>query len=60
MIDIKQEDGQARAGFLKTAHYRCKTPMFMPVATKAAVKLITTDELAEIDVQSIISNAFLL
>lgn len=60
MFEISHSDGNARVGILKTRHYKSKTPMFMPVATKLAVKYITTDDMLEMDVQSFISNAFVL
>ena len=60
MFTIKAEDNQARTGVLKTAHGKVETPSFMPVATKAAVKLITTHDLEEMGAQSLISNAFIL
>ncbi|NJD51472.1 MAG: tRNA guanosine(34) transglycosylase Tgt [Candidatus Methanoperedens sp.] len=48
----------ARAGKLMTNHGIIDTPAFMPVATKATVKTITTDELYEMGTQVLISNAF--
>ncbi len=50
--------GRARAGELKTAHSVVKTPAFMPVATKASVKTLSSEELQDIGVEMIISNAF--
>lgn len=60
MFTIKAEDGLARTGVLETGHGKIITPNFKPVATKAAVKLITTDDLLEMGCSSTISNAFLL
>jgi len=60
MFKLTHEYNKARIGRLKTKHGTVETPMFMPVATKGAVKLIDTDELKEMNVQGIISNAFLL
>jgi len=48
----------ARAGKLRTNHGIIDTPAFMPVATKAAVKTITPDELYDMGTQVLISNAF--
>jgi len=39
----------ARAGKLRTNHGIIDTPAFMPVATKATVKTIATDELYEME-----------
>lgn len=35
----------ARRGVLSTAHGKVETPMFMPIATKAALKTVAADEL---------------
>ena len=50
----------ARVGLLKTVHGTAETPFFMPVATKGAVKFLTSDMLKEMPVQALISNGFLL
>jgi len=60
---LSQEDSKnsrARAGILKTEHGKLNTPFFMPVATKGAAKLLTSEELIECGVECIISNALLL
>jgi len=49
---------KARAGKLKTNHGIVDTPVFMPVATKATVKALSPEELYEMNIQAIISNAF--
>lgn len=41
-----------------TAHGQINTPAFMPVATKGTVKSISPDELEEMGVQMVISNAY--
>lgn len=60
MFKIKNKDGHARAGILKTAHGKVETPFFMPVATKTAVKYLDPRDLQEIGIQAIIANAFVL
>ncbi|MBI4053681.1 MAG: tRNA guanosine(34) transglycosylase Tgt [Candidatus Diapherotrites archaeon] len=50
----------ARAGRLKLCHGTVETPLFMPVATKGAVKFISTKELEQLGTKTIISNSFLL
>ena len=35
---LKKTDGRARLGEIQTAHGVIKTPIFMPVGTKATVK----------------------
>ncbi|WP_456475402.1 tRNA guanosine(34) transglycosylase Tgt [Candidatus Pyrohabitans sp.] len=51
---------EARTGRLHTAHGAVKTPCFMPVATKAGVKTLASEELLELGVEAIISNALVL
>ncbi|MBN1940815.1 MAG: tRNA guanosine(34) transglycosylase Tgt [Candidatus Diapherotrites archaeon] len=51
---------KARAGTLKTAHGKIQTPFFMPVATKASVKLLSNEEVEGTGTQCLISNAFIL
>lgn len=60
MFKIAHKDGKARVGVLKTKTGEYETPFFMPVATKGAVKYISTEELEEMSTQALISNAFLL
>ncbi len=60
MFKITEESGNARCGVLQTGHGRVETPNFKPVATKGAVKLISSDDLHEMGVQELISNAFIL
>ncbi len=60
-FEIKHKDSScsARTGILKTAHGEIKTPFFMPVATKGAVKNILNSELKEMGFDCLISNAFI-
>jgi len=51
---------RARLGVLETAHGKVETPAFMPVASKGTVKLLSSRDLEELDVQALITNAFLL
>ncbi len=60
MFKITHQDGKARVGKLKTAHGTIETPFFMPVATKATGKYITTDDYKNLPAKAIISNSFLL
>jgi len=56
---IAHKNSSARTGILKTAHGKIKTPFFMPVATKGAVKNILHSQLIEMDFDCLISNAFI-
>lgn len=60
MFEIERGDKGARAGKLITAHGAVNTPCFMPVATKGSVKTLTSDELGDLDIEALISNAFVL
>ena len=59
-ITHSPEGDEARAGVLSTAHGLVHTPAFMPVATKATVKTLTSEDLRELDVEAVISNGYLL
>jgi queuine tRNA-ribosyltransferase len=59
-IEKKERNGSARAGILKTSHGDALTPFFMPVATKAAPRYLSSHDLKDIKVQAIISNALIL
>jgi len=55
---VKSTDGNARTGLLKLKHGNIETPDLMPVATKATVKALTTDDLNELGAQIIIGNTY--
>ena len=57
-FEIEGTRGRARAGLLTTPHGVVKTPAFMPVATQAAVKLLTPDELEETGTRIMVANAY--
>lgn len=59
-IKYKDKRTKARIGVLKTRRGKIETPFFMPVATKASVKHISSAELEEIGVKAVISNTFIL
>ena len=54
----KSKKSQARLGMLKTAHGEIQTPFFMPIATKAAVKNLTVDEIEDLGAEIILSNTY--
>ena len=57
---ITHQSGNARVGILKTAHGTIETPFFMPAATKATGKHLTTDDYAKAGVKALIANALIL
>lgn len=52
------KDSLARTGTLKTPHGEIKTPVFMPVGTKASVKTLSQEDLEKLDAQIILSNTY--
>jgi len=56
----KDKKTKARIGVLKTKSGVIETPFFMPVATKATTKCLTSEELENIRVPAVISNALIL
>ncbi|MEK6872910.1 MAG: tRNA guanosine(34) transglycosylase Tgt [Nanoarchaeota archaeon] len=59
-IKYKDKKTKARVGILKTKKGFLETPLFLPVATKTAVKFIDSLRLKELNVKAIISNSFIL
>ncbi|MBI3553665.1 MAG: tRNA guanosine(34) transglycosylase Tgt [Elusimicrobia bacterium] len=49
---------QARAGVLRTPHGDFETPAFMPVATQATVKAISSEDLDTLGVRGILANSY--
>ncbi|MBW3015376.1 tRNA guanosine(34) transglycosylase Tgt [Candidatus Woesearchaeota archaeon] len=60
MFKIKAESGSARLGQLKTKSGRFETPFFMPAATMATGKCISTDDYDSIGLRNLICNALVL
>ncbi len=59
-IRYKDKKTKARAGIIKTKSGKIETPFFMPVATKTAVKHISSHDLEEMNCKAVISNTFIL
>jgi len=55
---ITAKDSKARTGILKLKHGTIKTPEIMPVATKATVKALSSEELVELGAQLLICNTY--
>ena len=58
VFEVTARDGLARAGILHTAHGDVRTPVFMPVVTKATVKAVDPDELRTLGAQVILGNTY--
>ena len=57
-IEKKDKNTEARTGILKTAHGPVKTPVFMPVGTKATVKAIRPEDLYGFGSNIILGNLY--
>lgn len=59
MFTLQSESGTARSGILQTAHGKVKTPVFMPVATRGAIKAaVGFDELDKLGAQISLGNTY--
>ena len=57
-FEVEATDGAARAGVLWTAHGPVRTPVFMPVGTKATVKALDPLELEALGAQIVLGNTY--
>jgi queuine tRNA-ribosyltransferase len=48
----------ARTGIITTPHGRIKTPAFIVVGTKATVKAMTVEQVADVKAQAVLANAY--
>jgi queuine tRNA-ribosyltransferase len=55
---VEATDGEARAGVLRTAHGDVPTPAFMPVGTKATVKIVDPQELHDVGTTILLGNTY--
>jgi queuine tRNA-ribosyltransferase len=58
MFTLHNQKGKARRGRLDLAHGSIETPFFMPIATKGAVKTLSSTDMAEIGAQILLSNTY--
>lgn len=52
------QDGAARTGTLKTPHGEVRTPAFMPVGTRAAVKAVDPEDLVGVGAEIVLANTY--
>ena len=57
-FEIQSRDGAARTGVLRTAHGDIHTPAFIPLATKATVRSLASEEVAELGYELILGNTY--
>ena len=55
---LHAEDGDARAGVLRTSHGDVPTPAFMPVATQGSVKALDAQDLRGVGAKIVLGNAY--
>ncbi len=55
---MEAQDGQARTGWLDTTHGRVRTPAFIPVGTRAAVKAVDTGDVERTGAEIILANTY--
>jgi queuine tRNA-ribosyltransferase len=55
---VRDRDGAARTGALATAHGTIPTPAFIPLATRGAVKSLTSAEVAALGYELVLGNTF--
>ena len=58
VFEVTGRDGEARAGLLRTAHGEVETPTFMPVGTKATVKMLHPDEVLALGARIVLANTY--
>lgn len=54
----RSKKSRARLGVIKTPHGEIETPAFVPVATRAAVRTLDSDEVSELGSQVLICNTY--
>lgn len=57
-ILTKDSQTKARTGILYTKHGAVHTPVFMPVATQASVKALTSADLRDVHAECLLSNTY--
>jgi queuine tRNA-ribosyltransferase len=57
-FETSARDGKARAGALRTGHGTVLTPAFIPLATKATVRGLTSSEVAGLGYELVLGNTF--
>ena len=58
MFTLKITKNRARRGQLTTSHGTIETPFFMPIATKGAVKMMSSADMKDLGAQILLSNTY--
>ncbi|MGQ0520089.1 MAG: tRNA guanosine(34) transglycosylase Tgt [Actinomycetota bacterium] len=57
-FEIEASDGAARAGLVTTARGSFRTPCFMPVGTRGAVRAVSTADLDDLGAEVMLANTY--
>ncbi|MPY93272.1 MAG: tRNA guanosine(34) transglycosylase Tgt [Acidimicrobiia bacterium] len=57
-IDVEACDGGARAGTVRTARGAYRTPAFMPVGTRGAVRTLSAEDLEALGAEVVLGNTY--
>jgi queuine tRNA-ribosyltransferase len=57
-LEVLARDGAARAGIVRTARGEIRTPCFMPVGTRGAVRHLSSADLADLGVEIVLGNTY--
>ena len=55
---VKKAGDRARVGTISTPHGEIRTPAFIPVGTKATVKAVLPEAMADLGAQALLCNAY--
>lgn len=55
---LNDDPGLGRAGVITTPHGQIQTPAFIPVGTKATVKSVLPESVADLGAQAVLANAY--
>lgn len=58
MFKLEKTNNLARRGLLETGHGKIRTPFFMPIATRGAVKTLSSEEVRSLGAQIVLSNTY--
>lgn len=58
MFELNRKNHLARRGKLRTSHGTIETPFFMPIATRAAVKSLASEDVRALGAQIVLSNTY--
>ena len=57
-LEVVAADGQARTGLLHTPRGTIRTPCFMPVGTRGALRHLAADDLEDLGVEIVLANTY--